>query len=67
MNARFEYWQSEEDGFWYFNFISPEGGIVVQSAGYETEEECLQGIDIIKCYADIAIVTQPDVDMQAWT
>ena len=66
MPARFEYWQSEIDGQWYFHFIAPNGGVVVQSAGYVTEDECLDGIDIIRCYADIAIVAQPDIDISTY-
>jgi uncharacterized protein YegP (UPF0339 family) len=66
MLAKFEYWQSEVDGQWYFHFISPNGGIVVQSAGYESEEECLQGIDLLRSYSDIAVITQPDVDISSW-
>ena len=66
MPVRFEYWQSEIDGQWYFNFVAPNGGITVQSAGYNSESECLEGIDMIKRYAEIALVTQSYVDMHAW-
>jgi uncharacterized protein YegP (UPF0339 family) len=57
MIAKFEYWQSEEDGQWYFHLKAPHNGIIVQSAGYTTEDECLQGIEQVKHYADIAIIT----------
>lgn len=66
MPVRFEYWQSEVDGQWYFHFVAPNGGILVQSAGYNNESECLEGINMIKRYAEIALVIQPDVDMQAY-
>ena len=58
MFAKFEYWQSEEDAQWYFQLRAPYNGIIIQSAGYMTKEECLEGIDQVRRYADIAIVTQ---------
>jgi len=56
MIAKFEYWQSEEDGQWYFHLKAPRNGIIVQSAGYTTENECLQGIEQVKRYADVATI-----------
>ena len=63
MSIKFKYWQSEVDGQWYFHLIGPNGGVIVQSAGYMTENECLKGIEMVKRYSDIAIVVQPDVDV----
>jgi uncharacterized protein YegP (UPF0339 family) len=60
MLAKFEYWQSEEDSQWYFHFKAPSGGIVVQSVGYSSEEACLEGIELIRRYADIAVVAISD-------
>lgn len=60
--VRFEYWQSEEDGQWYFHLIAPNGGVLVHSGTYMTEDECLEGIEQVRRYARLAIVTQPDVD-----
>jgi len=61
MVVRFEYWQSEEDGQWYFDLHAPHGGIIIQSMGYQSKDECLDAIDFIRFYADIAPVVQPDV------
>lgn len=60
--VRFEYWQSEEDGQWYFHLIAPNGGVLVHSGGYMTEDECLEGIEQVRRYSRLATVTQPDVD-----
>ncbi|MBN1280523.1 MAG: YegP family protein [Candidatus Thermoplasmatota archaeon] len=57
MLARYEYWQSEEDEQWYFHLKAPANGIIVQSAGYATEDDCLEGIEQVRRYADVAIVT----------
>jgi uncharacterized protein YegP (UPF0339 family) len=56
MIAKFEYWQSEDDGQWYFHLKAAHNGIIVQSAGYITEDECLLGIEQVKRYADVAII-----------
>ncbi|MEM4258148.1 MAG: YegP family protein [Candidatus Thermoplasmatota archaeon] len=45
MVALIEYWQSEEDGQWYFHLKAPYDGIIVQSVGYQSEEDCLIGIE----------------------
>lgn len=57
MVAVLEYWQSEEDGQWYFHLKAPRNGIIVQSVGYESEDDCLWGIEQLKRYADVAVVT----------
>jgi len=56
MLPRFEYWQSDEDFNWYFHLRSPKGGIIFQSAGYESEDECLEGIELVRRYAEVAVV-----------
>lgn len=61
MTVKFEYWQSEEDGQWFFHLKTGSGGIVVQSVGYSSEDECLDAIDFVRFYADIALIVQPDV------
>jgi uncharacterized protein YegP (UPF0339 family) len=61
MSVRFEYWQSEVDGNWYFHLIAPNGGILVQSGAFITEDECLEGIEKTRTYSRTAIVVQPDV------
>ncbi len=63
MSIRFEYWQSEEDGQWYYHLIAPNGGIIVHSGAYNTEDECLQGIEDLRRYARTTIVIQPDVEL----
>lgn len=57
MVAVIEYWQSEEDEQWYFHLKAPRNGIIVQSGGYQTMDECLWGIEQMKRYADVAVVT----------
>jgi uncharacterized protein YegP (UPF0339 family) len=54
MLAGFEYWQSDRDAQWYFQLKAPNGGILVQSGGYLSEHECLEGIDMVRRYADVA-------------
>jgi len=61
MLATFEYWQSEEDEQWYFHLKAPYNGIIVQSAGYTTEDDCLMGIEQVKRYADLAIIAPSPV------
>ena len=63
MSIRFEYWQSEVDGQWYFHLIGAKGGVIVQSVGYLTVDRCLKGIEMVKRYSDIAFVVQLDVDV----
>ncbi|MEM0466517.1 MAG: YegP family protein [Candidatus Thermoplasmatota archaeon] len=57
MVALIEYWQSEEDGQWYFHLKAPYDGIIVQSVGYQSEEDCLIGIEQLKQYAELAVVS----------
>lgn len=52
-----EYWQSPEDGCYYFHLKAPNGGILVQSSGYPTVDRCLDGIEMVRYYADIAILS----------
>jgi uncharacterized protein YegP (UPF0339 family) len=59
MLAHFEYWKSTE-GQWYFHLIAPNTGILSQSGGYDTKCECLEGIDLIRLYADVAAVQRRD-------
>jgi len=60
MLAKFEYWQSEEDDQWYFHLIAPNGGILVQSASFISEMDCLDALDMVKLYVDVAIVKKLD-------
>jgi uncharacterized protein YegP (UPF0339 family) len=61
MIPKFEYWQFEEDGQWYFHLKAPSNGIIVQSVGYNTEYECLQAIEQVKRYAEIAIIDPQNI------
>jgi uncharacterized protein YegP (UPF0339 family) len=61
VSTRFEYWQSEENGEWFFHLIAPNGGVIAHSGAYMTEYECLEGIEQLRRYARTAIVVQPDV------
>jgi uncharacterized protein YegP (UPF0339 family) len=58
MFPKFDYFQSEVDLQWYFNLVDPSCAIIVQSAGYMTEEECIEGIELLRRFSDIAIVTK---------
>jgi len=60
MLTRIEYYQSMDDSLWYFHLTAPNGGILVQSGGYITEHECLNGIDLLRLYADVAILDKKD-------
>jgi uncharacterized protein YegP (UPF0339 family) len=61
MPIRFEYWQSEEDGQWYFHLIALNGGVIAHSGAYETEDKCLEGIEQLRRYSRTPLVVQPDV------
>ena len=61
MPVKFEYWQSEEDGSWYFHLIALNGGVISHSGAYLTEDQCLEGIEKVRLYSRTAIVVQPDV------
>jgi uncharacterized protein YegP (UPF0339 family) len=54
--AKWQYWQSEADGHWYFNLRGKNGKIVLQSEGYEREKGCLKGIAAIINNAQTYIV-----------
>jgi len=61
ISTRFEYWQSEENGEWYFHLIAPNGGVIAHSGSYITEDECLEGIEQLRRYARTSIVLKPDI------
>jgi uncharacterized protein YegP (UPF0339 family) len=56
MTERFEFWQSENDGQWYFHLCAPNGEIVAQSQGYASKDNCINGIKAVKLYAPTAII-----------
>ena len=58
MLTSIEYYQSELDNLWYFHLKAPNGGLLVQSAGYLTEHDCLDGIDMLRLYADVAVLVK---------
>jgi uncharacterized protein YegP (UPF0339 family) len=58
MLTRIEYYKSLDDTLWYFHLKAPNGGILVQSGGYITEHECLNGIDLLRLYADVAVLVR---------
>ena len=61
--VRFEFWQSKEDRQWYFHLIAPNGGVLVHSGAYDTEDKCLEGIEEVRRYARLATVIPQDVDI----
>ena len=54
----FEYFQSREDGLWFFHLKTPNGGILVQSGSYLTKDECLYGIDMVRMLSDVAALSR---------
>jgi uncharacterized protein YegP (UPF0339 family) len=58
MLTTLEYYRSKDDGLWYFHLKAPNGGILVQSGGHITEAECLNGIDMLRLYADVAVLVR---------
>lgn len=58
MVEKFEYWQSEKNGQWYFHLEAPNGEIIAQSEGYTTKDSCLNGIDAVKSYAPTAEIIE---------
>ena len=56
MSEEFEMWESEKDGLWYFHLKAPNGEVIASSEGYNTKDNCRNGIDSLKKYA-------PDADI----
>jgi len=54
MSEKFEMWESEKDGQWYFHLKAPNGEIVASSQGYTTKDNCKNGIESVKKYASNA-------------
>lgn len=54
----FEYFKSLDDGQWYFHLKAPNGGILVQSGSYETKDECLYGIHLVRLFSDVAALSE---------
>ena len=48
MLEKFEYWESQKDGQWYFHLKAENGKVIAQSQGYTTKKNCINGIDSIK-------------------
>jgi uncharacterized protein YegP (UPF0339 family) len=55
---RFEYWQSEKDGLWYWHLKAANGEIVQHSEAYKRRAGALQGIAAAKRAAAIAVVVE---------
>lgn len=62
MTEEFVYWQSDKDGLWYFHLIAPNNEIIAQSEGYETMQNCLNGIEAVKQFAPNATPRQKTQD-----
>ena len=54
MVEKFEYWQSNKNGQWYFHLKATNGEIIANSQGYTTKENCINGIYSIKNNANTA-------------
>ena len=54
MSEKFEMWESEKDGQWYFHLKAPNGEIFASSQGYTSKDNCKNGIESVKKYASNA-------------
>ncbi len=66
MLAIYEYWQSLTDGQWYFHLKAPHGSILMQSVGYQSQEELLEGIADLRRYADVAPLRLLSTDLTTY-
>lgn len=57
--AKFEVWESIEDGNFYFHLKAANGEIIAQSEGYVSKQMALKGISSIKKNA----ATAPIIDL----
>jgi uncharacterized protein YegP (UPF0339 family) len=48
--GRYEFWQSEKNGKWYFNCVAPNGEVQHPSQGYTTKGSCVAAIG--RCMED---------------
>jgi uncharacterized protein YegP (UPF0339 family) len=55
---RFEIWQSNKDGLWYFHLVAPNNETVAQSQGYTTKDNCVNGVNAIKTYSQTAEINE---------
>ncbi|ENO12506.1 hypothetical protein MBGDC06_00698, partial [Thermoplasmatales archaeon SCGC AB-539-C06] len=46
----------KKNGLWYFHLKAPNGEVIASSEGYNTKDNCRNGIDSLKKYA-------PDADI----
>ena len=60
MVEKFEFWQSDKDGKWYFHLLAPNSEVIAQSQGYATKDNCINGIDSVKRYAPTAILYEEE-------
>lgn len=54
MSEKFEKWESEKDGLWYFHLKAPNGEVIATSEGYTSEQNCDDGINSVKRFAKTA-------------
>ena len=47
MTEKFEKWESEKDGLWYFHLKAPNGEVIATSEGYTSEQNCDEGIESV--------------------
>jgi uncharacterized protein YegP (UPF0339 family) len=55
-HAKFEIFESEENGQFYFHLKAKNGEIICQSEGYTTKSAALKGIESIKNNAPEATI-----------
>lgn len=61
--GKFEYWESESEEEWYFRLVNEDDEVLFQSEGYETDDECIEGIDKVKkCVktAETELIDEPE-------
>jgi len=56
MQGKFEVFEGDEDGDWYFRLRAVNGKIIAQSEGYSRKRNALKGIAAIKKCAGKASV-----------
>ncbi len=60
--GKFEYWQSNKNGQWYFHLKADNNEIIAHSEGYTTKDNCISGIDSVKNNASNAGVTETETE-----
>lgn len=55
---RWEVFQSDEDGLWYFHLKAPNGKIMLPSEGYVSRRNVNRALDVAIGYASVAEIVE---------